>query len=49
MESATITFRTTENIKKQLDYIAQEENRTLSNLVETIILKWLEEQEKKED
>ena len=47
MESATITFRTTEEIKKQLDYIAQEENRTLSNLVETIILKWLEE--KKED
>lgn len=46
MESVTITFRTTEDIKKTLDNIALEENRTLSNLVETIIIKWLEEQKK---
>lgn len=46
MESAVITFRTTEDIKIKLDFIAQEENRTLSNLIETIILKWLEEKEK---
>lgn len=48
METATITFRTTEDIKIKLDYIAQEENRTMSNLIETIILKWLEEKEKKD-
>lgn len=47
MENTTITFRTTEDIKKKLDNIAQEENRTMSNLIETIILKYLEEQEKK--
>ncbi len=47
MEPTTITFRTTEDVKKELDNIAQEENRTLSNLVETIILKWLEENNKK--
>lgn len=49
MESATITFRTTEEVKKILDNLALEENRTLSNLIETIILKYLEEHEKKED
>ena len=47
MESATITFRTTEEIKKKLDNIALEENRTLSNMIETIIIKWLEEYEKR--
>lgn len=46
MESTTITFRTTEEIKKILDNIALEENRTLSNLIETIILKWLEQEKK---
>lgn len=49
MESATITFRTTEDIKIKLDNIAQDENRTLSNLIETIILKYLEEKEKKDN
>ena len=46
MESVTITFRTTEDTKKILDNIALEENRTLSNLIETILLKWLEENKK---
>lgn len=46
MESVTITFRTTEDIKIELDNIAQEENRTLSNLIETILIKYLEEQKK---
>lgn len=48
METATITFRTTEDIKKELDNLALEENRTLSNMIETIILKYLEKI-KKED
>lgn len=47
METTTITFRTTEEIKKILDNMALEQNRTLSNMIETIILMWLEEQEKK--
>lgn len=43
MENVTITFRTKEDIKKELDMIAQEQNRTLSNLIETIVLRFLEE------
>ena len=46
METTTITFRTTEDVKKKLDNMALEQNRTLSNMIETIVLKWLEEQEK---
>ena len=46
MENVVITFRTDEEIKKKLDNIAQEENRTMSNLIETIIIKYLEEKEK---
>lgn len=46
METATITFRTTEDVKKILDNMALEQNRTLSNMIETIILKYLEEQKK---
>ena len=48
METTTITFRTTEDIKKELDNLALEENRTLSNMIETILIKYLE-QIKKED
>ena len=48
MENTTITFRTKEDIKKELDMIAQDENRTLSNLIETIVLKYLEERKKSE-
>lgn len=46
METTTITFRTNEDVKKKLDNIAIDENRTMSNLIETIVLKWLEEYEK---
>ncbi len=49
MDSVTITFRTTEDIKKKLDNIALDQNRTLSNMIETIIIKWLEEYEKTQD
>ena len=41
MERALITFSTTEEIKKILDNLAQDENRTLSNLIETIIIEYL--------
>lgn len=49
METATITFRTNEDIKKELDNIALEENRTLSNMIETIILKYLEQRKKEKE
>lgn len=41
METTTITFRTTADIKQILDNIALEQNRTLSNMIETIIIQWL--------
>ena len=47
MDTTTITFGTTEDIKKILDNMALEQNRTLSNMIETIILQYLAEQEKK--
>lgn len=47
MESATITIRTTLELKQKLDMMALEENRTLSNLIDTILKKYVEEHEKK--
>lgn len=41
MDNVTITFRTTEDIKKELDGIALDQNRTLSNLIETIVKMYL--------
>lgn len=41
METTTITFRTTTDIKQTLSNIALEQNRTLSNMIETIIIQWL--------
>lgn len=43
METTTITFRTTADIKQILDNIALEQNRTLSNMIETIIIQWLKD------
>ncbi len=42
MNSIIITLRTSEEVKKELDMIALEENRSLNNLVNTILLKYLE-------
>ena len=38
-----ITLRTNEEIKKELDRLALEENRSLNNFIITIIMKYLEE------
>ncbi len=43
METTTITFRTTEDVKQKLDNLALEENRTLSNMIETIVLNYLKQ------
>lgn len=46
METTTITFRTTTDIKQILDNIALDQNRTLSNMIETIIIQWLKDNKK---
>lgn len=40
-----ITLRTNEEIKIKLDKIALEENRSLNNLINTILIKYLDEKE----
>lgn len=42
MDNVTITFRTKEDIKKRLDELALGQNRTLSNLIETIVIMYLD-------
>ncbi len=46
MKTEIITLRTTEEIKKELDNMALEENRSLNNLIETILIKYIEEKKK---
>ena len=41
-----ITIRTNEEIKKELDRLALEENRSLNNFINTILIKYLEEHKK---
>ena len=44
-----ITIRTNEEIKKELDRLALEENRSLNNFINTILMKYLEEKKNKKD
>ncbi len=46
MNNVIITLRTNEEIKKELDNIALEQNRSLNNLIITILMKYLEEHKK---
>lgn len=48
MNNVIITLRTNEEMKKELDKIALEENRSLNNLINTILIKYLEEKSIKE-
>lgn len=48
MNNVIITLRTNEEIKKELDKIALEENRSLNNLVVTILVKYLDERNEKD-
>lgn len=41
-----ITLRTNEEIKKTLDKMALEENRSLNNFIMTILIKYIEENKK---
>lgn len=44
-----ITLRTNEEIKKELDKYALEENRSLNNFIITILIKYLETRKKEEE
>ncbi len=46
MNSVIITVRTSEEVKKDLDMIALNENRSLNNLIVTILLKYLDNYKK---
>ncbi len=48
MNNVIITVRTSEEIKQKLDMLALKENRSLNNYINTILIKHIEEQEKKE-
>ena len=41
--NVVITLRTTEEIKQKLDKIALEDNRSLNNLINVILIKYLED------
>lgn len=43
MNNVIITLRTNEDIKRELDMLALEENRSLNNLIVTILIKHLEQ------
>ncbi len=42
MNNVIITLRTSEEMKKELDRIALEENRSLNNLIVTILMRYLD-------
>ena len=43
MNNVIITIRTNEEMKKELDKLALEENRSLNNFINTILIKYLED------
>lgn len=47
MNNVIITLRTNEEIKSELNKIALEENRSLNNLINTILIKYLEQKNQK--
>lgn len=49
MNNVIITLRVNEEMKQKLDSIALEENRSLNNLISTILIKYLDNLENKKD
>lgn len=47
MNNSIITLRTSEEIKQKLDKMALEDNRSLNNFILNILIKYIEEHEKK--
>ncbi len=46
MNTTIITLRVSEELKKDLDMLALKENRSLNNYLNTILIKFVEEQKK---
>ncbi len=49
MNNVIITLRTNEELKKQLDMLALQENRSLNNFINTILIKYVEEEKSKKE
>ena len=49
MSSVIITLRVSEELKKELDKMALEENRSLNNFISTILIKYVDEKKKEEN
>ena len=49
MNNCIITLRTNEEIKRKLDMLAQEENRSLNNFIVNILIKYIEKNEKEKN
>ena len=47
MNNVILTIRISEEIKKELDRLALEENRSLNNFINTIFLKYFEKNKSK--
>jgi len=48
MNNVIITLRTNEEIKKELDRLALEDNRSLNNYIVNVLIKPIEEEKKKD-
>ena len=49
MSSVIITLRVNEELKKELDKMALEENRSLNNFISTILIKYVDKQLKEDE
>lgn len=49
MNNVIITLRTNEELKKELDKLALEENRSLNNLIVTILMEHIDNRKEKEN
>ena len=49
MNNVIITLRTNEEIKKELDRLALEDNRSLNNYIVIVLIKHIDEEKKKKD
>lgn len=49
MNNVIITLRTNEEIKKELDRLALEDNRSLNNYIVNVLIKHIDEEKKKKD
>ena len=47
MNTTIITLRVSEELKKDLDMLALKENRSLNNYLNTVLIKFVEEQKKR--